>query len=68
YEEVLTANYTANDNYTVTVVTGDFGITKATMTVTAVNYNAAYDGQAHNGGATASVTDVLYALSKVLRM
>ena len=35
YDDVLTATYTANANYAVTVVPGDFAITPAPVTVTA---------------------------------
>ncbi len=35
YDDVLTASYTANNNYTVAIVAGDFTITPAAVTVTA---------------------------------
>ena len=57
YEDVLNAIYTANENYIVTVIKGDFEIKRATMTVTAVDYEGVYDAQNHAGGATASVTE-----------
>ena len=42
YADVLTANFTANKNYNVTVNTGDFEITKKTATITANNANKVY--------------------------
>ncbi|MBN7773388.1 S-layer homology domain-containing protein, partial [Clostridium aminobutyricum] len=48
YADVITANYTPNGNYNVTVVNGDFEITALPMSdVTAAGYAAPYDGIAH---------------------
>ena len=50
YEEVLTANYTANDNYKVTVVNADFTIKTASIAgakLTAAGGSWIYDGEAH---------------------
>ncbi|MBN7774633.1 MBG domain-containing protein, partial [Clostridium aminobutyricum] len=48
YEDVITASYTANGNYNVTVAKGDFAITALPMSdVTAEGYAAPYDGIAH---------------------
>ena len=57
YEDVLTVTYTENDNYIVTVVPGDFEITKAVdanakLSVTGGTWP--YDGTEHN--VTAEVT------------
>jgi hypothetical protein len=57
YEKVLTASYTANANYDVTVVPGNFVINPATMTLAVTDYSAAYDGAAHTVTATPSVTE-----------
>ena len=49
YLDVLTADYTANSNYTVNLVTGDFTITKATgEALTVIPYSGVYDGAAHS--------------------
>ena len=50
YEEVLTADYTANDNYKVTVVNADFTIKTASIAgakLTAAGGSWIYDGEAH---------------------
>ena len=58
YEDVLTASYTENANYNVTVVKGDFTITTASTegaAVTASGGKWTYDGQAHT--VTASLNE-----------
>ena len=52
YEGVLTASYTANPNYEVTVVPGDFTITHAAITIAITGYEGVYDGTAHTASAT----------------
>ena len=50
YEDVLTADYTANDNYKVTVVNADFTIKVASIAgakLTAAGGSWIYDGEAH---------------------
>ena len=56
-----TFTYTAKEgtnlnNYEISATYGDLVVTKATMSVEAVDYDGAYDGDTHNGGATPSVT------------
>ena len=49
YPDVLTASYTANSNYTVTVNNGDFAITPATgAALDITGYSGVYDGAAHS--------------------
>ena len=57
YEDVLTATYTENSNYDVTVIPGDFEITTNTedLTVTGIPYSGVYDGENHAVSATASI-------------
>ena len=58
YTGVLTVRYTANGNYDVNVVNGDFTIDRAsTLTVTGTGCNAKYDGAPHGAAATANVTE-----------
>ena len=56
YEKVLDATYTANSNYTVTVVKGDFTINTATSdaVLSAEGGEWVYDGKAHAASATVS--------------
>lgn len=57
YPDVLTANYTENKNYTVTVVPGDFTIKTATAagaTLTAQGGSWPYDGDPHAASAAVS--------------
>ena len=42
YDDVLTASYTANSNYAVTVVPGDFEITAKTATITVADASKTY--------------------------
>ena len=51
YDDVLTASYTANANYAVTVVPGDFTITAAEITVTVMGTasSAVYTGEEQTG-------------------
>ena len=64
YEKVLTASYTANDNYTVTIVPGNFTIKKVTgvvVTITGHNNTTDYDGAAHNvSGYDVDISNTLY--------
>ena len=46
-----------NANYDYATANGTLTVTKATMTVTAVDYTGKYDGTPHVGGATAGVTE-----------
>uniref|UniRef100_UPI003890697D MBG domain-containing protein n=1 Tax=Fibrobacter sp. TaxID=35828 RepID=UPI003890697D len=57
YAGKLTAIFTANDNYDVTVVPADFTILPGTMTIAGVNYDGVYDGETHGEPAAASVID-----------
>lgn len=54
YEKVLNATYTANENYTVTVLKGDFTIKTATSdaVLSAAGGEWVYDGTAHAASAT----------------
>ena len=56
YSEVLDANYTANENYSVNVVKGDFTIETATSDakLSAAGGEWEYDGKAHAASATVS--------------
>lgn len=56
YEKVLNATYTANENYTVTVLKGDFTIKTATSdaVLSAEGGEWEYDGKAHAASATVS--------------
>ena len=56
YKEVLDATYTANENYTVTVLKGDFTIKTATSdaVLSAEGGEWEYDGTAHAASATVS--------------
>ena len=56
YADVLTASYTANANYTVTVVPADFTIKPAAMTITVAGYEGVYDGASHDATATTQPT------------
>jgi|GEM_PF-3300757 len=47
YEGVLTAEYTENGNYKVTVTPADFEIKALDMSVTAEGYEGIYDGKTH---------------------
>ena len=63
YTGVLTANYTANNNYTVTVNNGNFTITPIEVTVTIVGASNTtdYDGEEHSvSGYTATANSDLY--------
>ena len=56
YKEVLDATYTANENYTVTVLKGDFTIKTAASDakLSAAGGEWVYDGKAHAASATVS--------------
>ena len=56
YADVLTASYTANANYAVTVVPADFTIKPAAMTITVAGYEGVYDGASHDATATTQPT------------
>ena len=65
YEGVLTADYTLNDNYNVTVDPGDFTIDPAEITIEAQGYTGSYDGQPHAIAVTAPEgATVTYATSE----
>ncbi|WP_312355900.1 MBG domain-containing protein, partial [Aminipila sp.] len=55
YEGVLTAEYTENGNYKVTVTPADFEIKALDMSVTAEGYEGIYDGLSH--GITVNVPE-----------
>ena len=55
YPEVLTAEYTENGNYQVTVTPADFEIKALDMSVTAEGYEGIYDGLSH--GITVNVPE-----------
>ena len=68
YDDVLTANYTANANYEVTVVPADFEIKQATMTITikGAKVEETYDGTAKTAeGYTATSTSTLFDKSLI---
>ena len=46
-EYEITTGWQANSNYNATLVNGKYTITKAPLTITALGYDAVYDGDAH---------------------
>ena len=56
YNGVITAEYSANSNYNVTVEMGNFEIKRAdSLTISGKNYSAPYDGIVHGKNAVANV-------------
>ncbi|MEA5049967.1 MAG: MBG domain-containing protein [Oscillospiraceae bacterium] len=56
YADVLTADYTANANYSVTLVRGSFDIVRSSgLTISNPGYNGTYDGAAHGAAAAVNI-------------